>query len=423
MRLQRLSTQALNPSQDMVASFSRKRSQLRASLRDREANPGSDGSRVYRFRACDVSPKQGIAKRRAILRVILLIYRRKIEQFVSGDPMATAVKTTLRPKRKPASAPVPQFHSFDIRYRSVGNALHETVGVNRPLTSQRRAPKKDIRHSNIPSRQPGCRRNAWRNEKVAEPKIVPMQVPRPEARAIEILRPECVDVYNAQIQRIWWLLIPMRESMHILNSIVKFPLNKFVDHVEIASFWNVPATNCGNSVVLGLHSLLNDGERDTLSLRKLAKSVRGWIKSDFLDWYKGRLQDAKFDSDLQDIAERVRLMRHAIAHIFLNDDGMPREIRQDVSESEIEGLYSATKRLFRTACLTEEYVIDIHELVLGDPGPRPIDKLLNLVAKHSYWINRPEKHKERWRVRRERMTEVELQEFNTWRARLDLPPA
>ena len=69
-----------------------------------------------------------------------------------------------------------------------------------------------------------------------------------------------------------------------------------------------------------------------------------------------------------------------------------------ISEPEIEELYQATKELFRIACLTEEFVIDQEDYRPGRPGPRPIDKLLDLVAKNSNWITEPERKGEMWQV-------------------------
>ena len=259
--------------------------------------------------------------------------------------------------------------------------------------------------------------------RMLQPKIGPMEVPSPEVRAKELLRTESAEVYKAQLEHIWWILIRTRESMHVLNSIVKFPLRKFVHPDEIGFFWNVLVMNCGNAVVLSLHSLLNDNEKDTLSLRKLANSVRDWIKPEYLDWYQSRLRDAKFDANLQDVAERVRKMRHDIAHIFVDDDGMPSKTGHRISESEIEELYGATRNLFKTASLTEEFVIDTHELTVGPSKPRPMDKMLELVAKNSNWINMPESRKEWWPMHRKHMKPEELEELNNWRARFNMPPA
>src|SRR5438094_612649 len=105
-----------------------------------------------------------------------------------------------------------------------------------------------------------------------------METPPAQTHARDVLLPGRADVYEAQRKRIWWVLIHMRESMHIVSSIVKFPLQKFVQPHDIGFFWNVLVRNCGDAVVLRLHSLLNDNERGTLSLRRFANSVCEWVQ-------------------------------------------------------------------------------------------------------------------------------------------------
>ena len=101
--------------------------------------------------------------------------------------------------------------------------------------------------------------------------------------------------------------------MHIVSSIVKYPLQKFVEPHHLHFFWQLLVRNCGNAVVLGIHNLLNDDGADTLTLRKFANRVCEWLKPEYLEWYRDRLRSAKFDGKLHDIAGRVRGMRHAMA--------------------------------------------------------------------------------------------------------------
>ncbi|MFT3785609.1 MAG: hypothetical protein QM770_05520 [Tepidisphaeraceae bacterium] len=194
-----------------------------------------------------------------------------------------------------------------------------------------------------------------------------------------------MSTYEAQVERIWHILIGVNESMHIVSRIQAFPLGKFVEPQDVAFFWRLLVNNTGNAVVLRLHSLLNDDGGDTLTLRKLANSTRGWLKPQYQNWYTGRLREAKFDAHLNDVAERLRDLRHTIAHIFVEQAGVPIRNETTISESEAVALFEATVRLFPAASLTTEYVIDTRAYTIGGKcDPRPIDKLLDLVAKDSY---------------------------------------
>ena len=72
--------------------------------------------------------------------------------------------------------------------------------------------------------------------------------PTGDMKAVDMLRPECCDVYESQLTAIWHKLIWTRESMHIINSVSKFPLPQFVDPEELGLFWQVIVNNCGDVV-------------------------------------------------------------------------------------------------------------------------------------------------------------------------------
>jgi hypothetical protein len=237
--------------------------------------------------------------------------------------------------------------------------------------------------------------------------------------ATEMLKPEHAAEYGERLTAIWHELIWVRQSMHIVNSIVRFPLQQFAPPEDIGFFWQVIVNNCGNAVVLTLHSLVNDNE-NTLNLRRFANAVLQWLRPEHVASYRGRLGEARFDPTLNKIAERMRALRHQIAHVQLQPAGATRPA---ISEAEAERLYLAVKSLFRATCHSSEYVIDEEDYRVGKPEPRTIDRLLDLVAKDSRLVNLPEKRGQWWPVHREHMDPEKIEEMNRWRTKFNLPPA
>jgi hypothetical protein len=212
--------------------------------------------------------------------------------------------------------------------------------------------------------------------------------------------------------------------MHIIESITKYPLNLFVDPQEIGFFWQLLVNNCGDAVILNLHSLVNDTDGRNLSLERLKNSVRKWLRLEYVPWYDERLRAARFPAVIREIAERIDIVRDKhVAHSEWHADAVtPAVPHPGISEAEIEKLYQAVRELFRACCLTAEYVIDWNDHVVGKPNPRAIDRVLDLVAKAGNYVNRPERRGRWWALDRQALSEAELATLAMWRAKFGLPP-
>jgi hypothetical protein len=251
-------------------------------------------------------------------------------------------------------------------------------------------------------------------------------IPKDGTKPEDMLRPEYLAAYKAQLLEIWNRLIWLRESMHVVNSISHYPLRRFIDDPqEVVIFWNLIVSDCGDAVVLKLHSLVNDTSATNLGLHRLKQSVRRWLRPEFLTWYEGRLHDARFDPELRSIAERIdRLRDKHIAHSEWQPDATSAAgPRPSISAAEVEQLYQGIEKLFQACCLTDNYIIDMNEAQRGGPMPRTSDRLLDLVARHSRYVNEPEICGESWSSIRESLSAEELEERNKWRRKFDLPPA
>lgn len=247
----------------------------------------------------------------------------------------------------------------------------------------------------------------------------PTETTKPE----ELLRSEYVEIYQAQLHSLWNRLIRIRDSMHIVKSISGYPLAKLIGPLD-ARLWQVLNLNCGDSVVLLLFSLIGDSDRRNLSLLRFKNCLEGWLIPDYVEWYRAKLSEARFDSDFKQIKDRVvKLRQKHIAHLEWEPDGIhPAVTPPSISEEDVEHLYAGVKRLFLASCLTAESIIDMNDYRLKKE-PHPIDRLLELVARESAFVRRPEKHGEWWSGLREHIGEVRIKELNYWREKLGLPPA
>lgn len=249
--------------------------------------------------------------------------------------------------------------------------------------------------------------------------------PTRDTTAEQMLSAQYVAPYNAQRSAIWHKLIWLRLSLHVTNSIVAFPLRKFVSPQEDMMFWQLIVNNCGDAVLLHLHSLVNDTDPKNLSLRRFANAVLGWLLPEYKDWYRERLRGARFDVHHDAVAKRIDVVRDKhIAHLEWDPLGTePSAKKPAIAEKDVERLYKAVGQLFRTTCLTEEHVIDVNDYRAGPPEPRVIDRMLDLVAKNSYYVTRPERRGIWWPGDREHMDPHALEELNGWRTRYGLPHA
>jgi hypothetical protein len=120
-------------------------------------------------------------------------------------------------------------------------------------------------------------------------------------------------------------------------------------------------------------------------------------------------------------------MRHkVIAHrIFNSASDCSLQQVPGVSVSEIRSSYNAIEALFQACTFGGEFVTTLYPNTLsrGKPVQKDIDEIFGLIVKNSDWLRQPERHGEFWPTIKKQKTKDEINQFNSWRNKFDLPQA
>lgn len=241
----------------------------------------------------------------------------------------------------------------------------------------------------------------------------------------DVLKPEFIQQYKELHNDIWHRLIHVHTNIIILEKIEKFPFEHFHAPQENI-FWTMVYWNFLYMSIAFIHSLTTDEGDQKHTLRLFASRLfKDWINDSEKERYHEKLRTAKLDKNLQGIRSKITAMRHnIIAHRFLNNkSGWKVKDVEGLTVSEIRKVYNDTEKLFHACSFGPEYATKFYldGTCGGKPIEKDIDKLLDLIAKNSYWLNKPERKKDFWPAIRQTISEEDITELNEFRKRFGLP--
>jgi hypothetical protein len=183
--------------------------------------------------------------------------------------------------------------------------------------------------------------------------------------------------------------------------------------------WNFTYT-----CVVMLHGLLNDSSGYTIHKFK-DKLQKLW----FLDIEQrslcSRLNSFEFSKKVESLLDQLTDLRHKIiAHrdsrIVAGSLSIP-----GLTIKDLRAIYSETEALFAACSFHAGYNTSLYleGTVAGKPIEKDIERIMNLLVKHSPWLNQPEIKAQFWPAIRQHESQADLDELNRWRAKFDLPPA
>ncbi len=241
----------------------------------------------------------------------------------------------------------------------------------------------------------------------------------------DVLEPEHVEAYEILHKDIWGRLIRVNTNITILEKIEKFPFHHFYAPQENI-FWAMVYWNLLYISILFLHSLTTDqGDKKHTLTRFANRILTAWIKHAHKSEYQKCLRNAKLDKNTNTIRSKIAEMRNkVIAHRLLDSDGACLMDVEGVTLAELRQAYEDVEKLFRACSFGTQYICNLYigGTVGGKLVEKDIDKLLDLIARDSYWLNEPERKKDFWAAIRKNMSEEDITELNEFRKKFGMPP-
>ena len=245
-------------------------------------------------------------------------------------------------------------------------------------------------------------------------------------RPKDVLKPEFREAYHKRHKDLYDRLVHVDTSLQILETITGygFPLSRI--YGPHGYFWYWVWRNFLYTCTVMLHALTSDQSKDALTLPRFKNLICGvWTLPARQQDLANHLKSSNFHEEIVTVAPKIKNMRDkVIAHREFDPTTHTPPVIPGVSLQELRSCFAAVNSLFQllsfeTVCHTSLYTPDIEG---KPPVKKDIETILDLIIKESGWLNKPETDPLVWPCRARNMSHQELQEFNDWRKKFDLPP-
>lgn len=221
-------------------------------------------------------------------------------------------------------------------------------------------------------------------------------------------------------------LIDLNVNIYILDRIAEFPFDLFVAPDD-RIFWDLVIRNFFNAGVLTITRLATDNAVDLHTLISFKNRVRELVKPEYKQALDDRLRQARFDRETHALLERARQLR--VSRIAHTRKGRASEVAETprIDFTGLKSLRDALNSLLDALSFNVEYrmlPIPYDPQVIHPAGSdtrTDIEKILDSLARDSYFLNMPERNPERWRHRRGVTSEEKLRQLNYYRRKFNLP--
>lgn len=240
---------------------------------------------------------------------------------------------------------------------------------------------------------------------------------KPEALFTPAFLPE----YEKYHSNIWRRILRLHGTIISLETLSDFPFEHFYSPGD-SEFWHQVIENFLDISVLLLCGLITDTGKQCLTLNRLRNKLateKVWLnKSDQAD-YRQAIKSIRFNCTHREIASRVTKLRDSsIAHTLAVDLSPEEQRRNNIGASldEIRIHFDAAQRLFGTPGFGSSYVTVIADYMpttqRGGMTSSSLDRVLDAIAKTSYFVNEPEKNAQWWGELRKHLSAEALERPN-----------
>lgn len=247
-----------------------------------------------------------------------------------------------------------------------------------------------------------------------------------KVNAKEALVEHAVAEYEKGLGFFFSELVELNVNIYILERIAQFPFDLFVA-IDDTIFWDSVIRNFFNIGVLTVTRLATDSAGDLHTLVQFKNRAREWVKPEYKSSFDEYMRQTRFDQATRELLERARHLRaNRIAHVTRAWYSGEREVFQ-LSFVELKSLRDALNSLLNALSFnTENRLLPIPydpQVIRGrgEDSRTDIEKILDCVARESHILNMPERYPERWKRRREKLSDEKVDQINYYRKKFGLP--
>ena len=265
-------------------------------------------------------------------------------------------------------------------------------------------------------------------ERISKGRYKVIRVNLKEMNPSQVIKKSSLTYYEKRRYLIWSQLVYLNCYIFLLNKLLNFPVDLFVDPHKQSFFVLVKQSLFGSSLII-ITNLAADPRKDVLTIQRFKNEiVTNYIKEKYLLSLWESLRNNNFKKTTRDIRERAKFIRNKyLAHLDINANLKPKISKYIfISFQKIKKLCEQLNKLFSILCFGEEFLflpIDYEPKVTPPEtiDTRPdIECILDLIAKDSDVLNMPEKNWQGWKIYKQHLTKEGLDIINEYRKKFGM---
>ena len=252
----------------------------------------------------------------------------------------------------------------------------------------------------------------------------------PEMPADEVMKDKkALDFYEKVMAFFYSEIREMNTNLYLVEQVISFP-PIFIDEWLPNRFYFLSQfmVNVINMSILTIHKLISDNTRDVVTMTIFQqKLLKEQLKPEYKDYFQNILkQNKQGKEEISYIQNRAREIRNKrLAHLT-NDyfqqvfDKTMQQTRLDFLE--LRDLSYYVNYMFFSFAFGGEYSTLLPECYASvQPNQKTdIEAFLDYIAQNSEILNLPETDPECWQEKRSKLSNEELQNINSFRAKFNL---
>lgn len=250
-----------------------------------------------------------------------------------------------------------------------------------------------------------------------------------EMKPEDVIHPACWAEYESKRDVVWWQLVRLNSTLHVLRHIGEFPFGVLFPTTPM-HFFQLTFRTLVDMALLIIDRLANNSRHGPGALFRFRNLTMTQVREEFRPDLREALRVSRL-TNMQKCLQRIGKIRdHFVAHLDKDmavADGVPPELQ--VTLQDLEEVSEALGGLFNVLCFGVEHTVLPLEYLPGVQHPQgtdprtDIERILDSLAEQSLILRLPEKRLTSWNAWKKKHSPEELEIVNRYRVKLNLPAA
>lgn len=248
----------------------------------------------------------------------------------------------------------------------------------------------------------------------------------------KILDSGFLEDYNKSVEAIWWQLVSLSSKVLVLEKIIAFRFDLFDDNYPSIHFWNLTINSIYESSILCVWRVSIDNAHGVgMTLNQLKNKIFQNIQDvQVREQFAEELKSIDFDNRVADTNKKITELRHNLISHFNYVKYSSPQANQNMPTINMDELNEIQRKIveyFNILCFGEMkavYPIEYDSEVIHSNGydqRLDIEKILDGIAKASYYIKGDQDNPEVWRMHIDSLSKEDLAVINHYRNKFNKP--